>query len=357
MTRRQLMEKRKKRKRQKLILRTLRIAGAAAAVIALICLITYVIVPHFRPEEEEVTEVEYVSGDTAIRQTISDSATGQDGWNVDDNGWWYKNPDDTQYVSGWKTIEGQRYYFMDDGYLATGWVNTGDNSDAFFDPSGILDPTAKQKLVALTYDDGPSQNTGRILDVLERYNAKATFFVVGIQADYYRDELKREYALGMEIGSHTFEHETLSLITADEIISTMSKNDKLLDNLIGFVPEIMRPTGGGVNDTVYEAVDKPMIQWDVDTLDWQTKDPQATLKASVEGVQDGSVILMHDLFEATADATELVVPALQEMGYKMVTISELAAQYGYTLEPHKEYYDFYPKNSPDERIRELYSED
>ena len=150
MTRRQLMEKRKKRKRQKLILRTVRIAGAAAAVIALICLITFVIVPHFKPEEEESTEVEYVSGDTAIRQTISDSATGQDGWNVDDNGWWYKNPDDTQYVSGWKTIEGQRYYFMDDGYLATGWVNTGDNSDAFFDPSGILDPTAKQKLVALT---------------------------------------------------------------------------------------------------------------------------------------------------------------------------------------------------------------
>ena len=334
MTRRQLMEKRKKRKRQKLILRTVRIAGAAAAVIALICLITFVIVPHFKPEEEESTEVEYVSGDTAIRQTISDSATGQDGWNVDDNGWWYKNPDDTQYVSGWKTIEGQRYYFMDDGYLATGWVNTGDNSDAFFDPSGILDPTAKQKL-----------------------NAKATFFVVGIQADYYRDELKREYALGMEIGSHTFEHEILSLITADEIISTMSKNDKLLDNLIGFTPTIMRPTGGGVNDTVYENVDKPMIQWDVDTLDWQTKDPQSTLKASVEGVQDGSVILMHDLFEATADATELVVPALQEMGYKMVTVSELAAQYGYTLEPHKEYYDFYPKNSPDERIRELYSED
>ena len=251
MTRRQLMEKRKKRKRQKLILRFLRIAGAAAAVIALICLITFVIVPHFKPEEEETTEVEYVSGDTAIRQTISDSATGQDGWNVDDNGWWYKNPDDTQYVSGWKTIEGQRYYFMDDGYLATGWVNTGDNSDAFFDPSGILDPTAKQKLVALTYDDGPSQNTGRILDVLEKYNAKATFFVVGIQADYYRDELKREYALGMEIGSHTFEHEILSLITADEIISTMSKNDKLLDNLIGFTPTIMRPTGGGVNDTVF----------------------------------------------------------------------------------------------------------
>ena len=357
MTRKQLMEKRKKRKRQKLILRTVRIAGVAAALIALICLIVFVIIPHYKTEEEETPEVEYVSGDTAIRQTISDSTIGQDGWNVNDNGWWYKNPDDTQYVSGWKTIDGQRYYFMDNGYLATGWVNTGDNSDAFFDPSGILDPTAKQKLVALTYDDGPSQNTGRILDVLEKYNAKATFFVVGIQSDYYRDELKREYALGMEIGSHTYEHEILSLITADEIVRTMKKNDKLLDELIGFVPTIMRPTGGGVNDTVYENVDKPMIQWDVDTLDWSTKDPQATLKACVEGVQDGSVILMHDLFEATAAATELVVPALQEMGYKMVTVSELAAQYGYTLEPHKEYYDFYPKNSPDERIKALYSND
>ena len=135
----------------------------------------------------------------------------------------------------------------------------------------------------------------------------------------------------------------------------MSKNDRLINELIGFTPEIMRPTGGGVNDTVKATVTKPMIQWDVDTLDWETKNPEQTIATSLEEVQDGSVILMHDLYEATAIASQTLIPSLQAQGYKLVTISELATQYGYTLEPGVEYYDFYPKNSPDPEIKAKYT--
>ena len=354
MTRKELLELRKRKKRNAKIRRALIIVGGVLVLLFLILLIRRVIVPGVKTGGKRKDPQTY-SDDTAVKQTISDASATNVGWNVDDTGWWYVNSDGTKYASGWKTIDGQRYYFKDNGYLATGWVNTGDGADAYFDPSGVLDPNAKQKLCAITYDDGPSQNTGMILDALEQYDAKATFFVVGIQADYYRDELRREYELGMEIGSHTYEHIILSSSTADEIETTMRKNDELVNELVGFTPVIMRPTGGGTNDTVRATITKPMIQWDVDTLDWETKNPEQTVATSLEEVRDGSVILMHDLYEATAIAAPTLIPALQAQGYKLVTITELATQYGYTLEPGVEYYDFYPENSPDPEIKAKYS--
>lgn len=353
MTRKELIEKRKRKKRIAKIKKIAIVAGGLLILFFLFVMIRGVSTSVSKSPKK--TDPGTYSDDTAVKQTISDTTNANVGWNIDDNGWWFMNSDSTQFVSGWKTIEGQRYYFKENGYIATGWVNTGEGADIYFDASGVPDPTAKQKLCAITYDDGPSQNTGMILDALVKYDAKATFFVVGTQADYYRDELRREYELGMEIGSHTYEHPILSFIEADEIETTMSKNDRLINELIGFTPEIMRPTGGGVNDTVRATVKKPMIQWDVDTLDWETKNPEQTVATSLENVQDGSVILMHDLYEATAIASQTLIPSLQAQGYKLVTISELAAQYGYKLEPGVEYYDFYPKNSPDPEIKAKYT--
>ena len=326
MTRKELLEKRKRKKR---IAKIKKIAIIAGGLLLLLFLFFIVRNLSGHRVKKAKKDPQTYSDDTAVKQTISDTTNANVGWNVDDTGWWYMNSDSTQFVSGWKTIEGQR--------------------------SGVPDPTAKQKLCAITYDDGPSQNTDMILDTLEQYDAKATFFVVGTQADYYRDELRREYEMGMEIGSHTYEHPILSFISAEEIEETMSKNDNLINELIGFTPEIMRPTGGGVNDTVRTTVTKPMIQWDVDTLDWETKNPEQTIATSLEEVQEGSVILMHDLYEATAIASQTLIPSLQAQGYKLVTISELATQYGYTLEPGVEYYDFYPKNSPDPEIKAKYA--
>ena len=323
--------------------------GIAASAVIILLLLVFAVVPGIKrislkkqAAEELSEETESVSTDTAQTVSATDGRSGSTGWNASDAGWWYQKADNTVYASGWKTIDGQRYYFKDDGYMATGWVNTGEVSDSYFDASGILDTTKKQKLIALTFDDGPSQNTDTILDVLEKYNAKATFFVVGTQAEYYTDELKREAELGMEIGNHTYDHTTLKYKDADTIVSTLNKNDETINNLCGVTPEIMRPTGGGVDETVATSVTKPMIEWDVDTLDWETKDPDSTYNTIMSSVKDGSVILMHDLYEATAEAATRVIPELYKEGYKMVTVSELAEAHGYTLEKGGLYFDFPP---------------
>ena len=171
------------------------------------------------------------------------------------------------------------------------------------------------------------------------------------QADYYTSELLREYNEGMEIANHTYEHVILSKSDGDTITHQISANDELIKSLTGYDMTLLRAPGGGTNDTVHEFVNKPLIQWDVDTLDWQTRDPANTLATIKEQVRDGSVILMHDLYQATAEATVDIVPTLYSMGYKMVTVSELADAYGYTLENGVEYYSFYPEESPDPAVR------
>lgn len=351
MTRNQLIEKRKRKKRAIFLRR----AGIAAGAVVVLLLLIFAVIPGVRRGATSGGSSATVSGanaaktDTDTAQTVEATSDGQDGWNLDDTGWWYKNSDGTKFASGWKTIDGQRYYFKDDGYMATGWVNTGNVSDDYFNDAGILDPTKHQKLVALTYDDGPSKNTDTILDVLKQYNAKATFFVVGQQAEYYTSELQREVNEGMEVGSHTYEHMTLKYHTTEEIQETLNHNDEVIQRLAGFTPVIMRPTGGGVDENVATSVTKPMIEWDVDTEDWKTKDAANTVKVAEEHVQDGSIILMHDLYEATAEASKTLIPDLQKMGYKMVTVSELAETYGYKLETGGLYFDFYPGGTDDNK--------
>ena len=148
--------------------------------------------------------------------------------------------------------------------------------------------------------------------------------------------------MGMEIGNHTYDHTILNSADSDTIIDVLDKNDDFIESFIGERTTLMRPTGGGINKNVALTVDKPMILWDVDTLDWETLDAETTYKNTIEGVQSGSIILMHDLYAATAEAVKKIVPALQERGYKLVTVSELAEYYGYDLEAHNAYYDLYP---------------
>ncbi len=356
MTREELIRKRKQKKAIRLGLKA---AGVVLAVIVLILMIRGIgnwiknrpKKPKPQTEETvettetpEVKEDVQVEGDTAQLVTLGSAMTASAaGWNVNDNGWFY-SPDLTQmYSAGWKTLDGEKYYFKEDGYMATGWTDVGEVKDKYFDISGRVDETKQQKLVALTYDDGPAESTSKLLDVLEKYGAKATFFVVGEQADYYRETLKREADLGMEIGSHTWDHPWLNQLSEEEIREEMDKNDKLVSEITGLpAMKLMRPTGGGISENMLNTIDKPMIQWDVDTLDWDHKDPDQTYQRLIDLVQDGSIVLMHDLFSPSADAADRYISALIDMGYKCVTVSELAEAYGYDLEAAGQYYAFYP---------------
>ncbi|MBP3876976.1 MAG: polysaccharide deacetylase family protein [Lachnospiraceae bacterium] len=355
MTKNQLLKKRQKvKQRQRAAMVVIPLA-----VFVLVFLLTRPLFtkvtrrPVQEPEQKEETQTEEIlDTDTAVVKAASDDMKGAPGWNVSDSGWWYLNDDMTTFTGGWKTIDGQRYYFKDSGYMATGWVNTGTVKDSYFDANGILDTSKQQKLVALTYDDGPSANTDKVLDALEKYGAKATFFVVGMQADYYTSQLQREYDLGMEIGNHSYTHPWLNQLTPDEIDEELSHDDEVISKVTGSAAALVRPTGGGISANVLESINRPLIQWDVDTLDWEHLDADQTYDRAMRLVQDGSIILMHDLFAPSADCADRMISSLQEEGYKLVTVSELAEAYGYDLEPGGQYYAFYPGGCEENRTKQ-----
>lgn len=287
---------------------------------------------------EEVRE----AGDTASLLSV-ETETGNTGWNMDGGRWWYKTADNARYVNGWKTIDGDRYYFDEEGYTLTGWHILDDGSYCCFSDSGIYKPDEPVKYVALTFDDGPSRETAGVLDVLEANKVKATFFVVckmAAQDEETKNNLIRAYNLGMELGSHTWDHTTLVHQPAEVISSVMQQNDAYLQQLFGYTPALMRPTGGGIDDTVSATVGKPMILWNVDTLDWDTRDPAQTIAAATTNIKDGSIILMHDIYSETVEAVQTIVPTLLSEGYMPVTVSELAAIKGVTMQPGVAYGSF-----------------
>lgn len=200
-------------------------------------------------------------------------------------------------------------------------------------------PDPGKPMVALTFDDGPSKKTERILDVLEQYGAHATFFVVGIQLEKFPEIVKRASDLGCEIGNHTYNHKNLTKISPDEMREQINGVNRLVLEATGKEPALVRPPyGAGIKDeTVKANVAYPLIMWTIDTLDWSTRDTQSTLEAIRKDVKDGSIVLMHDLYDPTAAAVETIVPELIEQGYQLVTVSEMFAAKGIALEPGKYY--------------------
>ncbi len=187
----------------------------------------------------------------------------------------------------------------------------------------------KKKMVALTYDDGPyTPVTNQILDVLEENNARATFFVVGSRVSTYKDCIKREARLGCEIGNHTYNHTILTSVSGSTIKSEISKTNDAVKKITGQAPKIVRTPGGAVNSTVKTNVKYPMFNWSIDTLDWKNRNSSSVVSSIKNNVRDGSIVLMHDLYGSTGDATEVIVPWLVKKGYQLVTVSELMAVKG-----------------------------
>lgn len=181
-----------------------------------------------------------------------------------------------------------------------------------------------RKMAALTYDDGPSMHTPIVLDVLEKYNSRATFFVVGDRVAAYASYVKRAHDLGCEIGNHTYSHATLTSIGGASIQSQIAMTNQAVKNVTGQSPAVMRAPGGAYNAVVQSAVGMPLIQWSIDTLDWKTQSAPATYAAVLGSIHDGDVVLMHDLHGPTAQASQTIIPDLVNRGYQLVTISELA---------------------------------
>lgn len=228
--------------------------------------------------------------------------------------------------TGWRTINGKKYYFSPkNGKMVTG-KKTISHYLCYFSEKGVLlrKIDKNKKMVALTYDDGPSIYTPRILKTLKENNSVATFFVVGNRVPTYSDTVKKAHDMGCEIGNHTYEHKSLPNLSETEVKRQISKTNKEVKKAIGEKPVIMRPTGGATNTNIKKWVGMPSIIWSVDTLDWKTRNAQSTKNAVLNHVRDGDIVLMHDLYESTAKASQTIIPALVERGYQLVTVSELA---------------------------------
>lgn len=228
--------------------------------------------------------------------------------------------------TGWKTIEKKQFYFSQkSGKMVTGKQNIS-HYLCKFNEKGVLERKIdkNKKMVALTYDDGPSIYTPKLLDTLEKYDAVATFFVVGSRVSQYSGTIKREFNLGCEIGNHTYDHKTITRISSSELKKQISKTNAAVKKVTGGNPVVMRPPGGGINSTSKSNLGMPAIIWSVDTLDWKTRSSSQTTSAVLNHVHDGDIILMHDLHSAACDAAATIVPTLIDRGYQLVTVSELA---------------------------------
>lgn len=183
------------------------------------------------------------------------------------------------------------------------------------------------KKVALTFDDGPDPEvTTRILKTLEKYDAKATFFMLGSRVEYYPEIAKMVEEAGHELGNHSWTHPDLTRASTEKIYNEISRTSQIIEEVTGEKPYSFRPPYGAFNDSVRQQTDLPIALWDVDTLDWKHRNPQQLLSHVQNGVKDGSVILMHDIHASTADGLDAVMAYLQENGYTFVTFSEIEQQ-------------------------------
>ncbi len=212
--------------------------------------------------------------------------------------------------------------------------NTGDidNDDIIGNTADedIQNPDIEEKpMIALTFDDGPFPTvTDRVLETLKKNNAVATFFLVGYNIDYYPDTCKKIYDYGFEIGNHTNGHKQLTKLSIDEAMQEIDYVTNALNELIPIGETLIRPPYGDYNDKLRENVKAPLICWSIDSEDWKSRDSEKIVEKVLDEAKDGAIVLMHDIYECTADAVEIIVPKLLERGYRLVTVSELLREKG-----------------------------
>ena len=187
-----------------------------------------------------------------------------------------------------------------------------------------------QMKIALTFDDGPHPRyTPKILDILDRYGIKATFFVIGENVKYYPKAFTEILDRGHEIANHTYSHITFSQANLNRLPGEIEKCEAEILNFTENKPKLFRPPEGMISGElkrVASDMDYKVILWDLDTKDWAHTTPKQICQNVTQNIKSGDVILMHDFIgynSPTPEALELFLPILIERGYKFVTISEL----------------------------------
>lgn len=189
---------------------------------------------------------------------------------------------------------------------------------------------SRKPRVALTFDDGPhGVFTPQVLDLLKKYNVRATFFVVGENVGQYPDILERTLREGHEIGNHTYAHEYLKGKPRDKQAREIDLCDYEIYDHSEYCAHLLRPPGGLYDDNVMKICAErgyTMIIWSVDTRDWTGASAREIEQSVFAGLEDGAIILMHDFNRPdshTVEALASIIPKIQDLGYEFVTVSQL----------------------------------
>lgn len=192
----------------------------------------------------------------------------------------------------------------------------------------IMPVNPNEKMIALTFDDGPGPYTQDILNCLRSHNAKATFFVVGDRVALYPEVARSIVSNGCEIGNHTLNHYDLPGLPLNHMRYQIEKNNEIVYDITGKRPTLLRPPSGSISATVRMKSQMPIILWSLDPQDWIYRDKNRTISYVMNQVEDGDIVLMHDIQGSTRDAILELVGKLQAEGYQLVTVSELAKYRG-----------------------------
>jgi len=202
-------------------------------------------------------------------------------------------------------------------------------------------PQERLPMVALTFDDGPSRYTERILDTLETYGGRVTFCVLGNRVEDWQDTIRRAVCQGHEVIGHSWNHRNFARLDADQIAAQITDTSAAIQAVTGSPPPpIFRAPYGRLNTTVRNVSQElgyAILNWSIDPRDWETRNANSIYNYIMDNVQDGSIVVLHDIRPYTSDAMERVIPDLIERGFQLVTASELLEYFYGELVPGWEY--------------------
>lgn len=187
-------------------------------------------------------------------------------------------------------------------------------------------PTVANKTIALTFDDGPGPYTEKLLDILDKYDAKATFFLIGSKVSGQASVVRSIQARDHQLGNHSWSHPELPKLSVDQIAGEIDRTNEAIRQATGVKPSILRPPYGAVNGVVLEQLrlrNMSSILWSVDTRDWADRNSQIVCSRAVAGARPGAVILMHDIHQTSVNAVPCILNSLKQQGYSFVTIQRL----------------------------------
>jgi len=204
------------------------------------------------------------------------------------------------------------------------------SSVAFATDGVIRNKPNGQKLIALTFDDGPHEKfTNEILNILDEYGVKATFFIIGENAEKHPEIVKKIHDLGHEIGNHTYSHIFINKVSKNSLKSEIMKTEEILEKITGQKPKLFRPPGGAYNNSCVSTLNElgySCILWSFDSRDWTLPDASKVISEATYKTKEGDILLFHDFNQKgspTPTIIKTIIPLLINSGFKFVTVSEL----------------------------------